>query len=279
MTTEAEIQGLIHELDESFGGVADEAEYSLIKLGPEVVGRLVAAMPSLGHGKVFAINVLEALGDRRAGPILIDLLDDENDLVRQYSARTLATLRFTSAVPALQHAYEETKRRGTPPDWTEPEQIRHTLTVLGARPSRMPSLSASLRVAPAPGHEAWPSESILDVVKDFVAHHQLVYVLHLSRLDKNGQLYVDIETPSWKIDWNQPWSELFSGCSRNALEAAASVVPRPDVYVNIGWLDESDLKARGEGRKYRHPVSMEQWWAEYQKNKWKSWRNPKKPSH
>jgi hypothetical protein len=152
MTTEAEIQGLIHELDESFGGVADEAEYSLIKLGPEVVGRLVAAMPSLGHGKVFAINVLEALGDRRAGPILIDLLDDENDLVRQYSARTLATLRFTSAVPALQHAYEETKRRGTPPDWTEPEQIRHTLTVLGRRVCHRCRPACASRRRPAMRH-------------------------------------------------------------------------------------------------------------------------------
>jgi hypothetical protein len=279
MATDADIGRLIHDLDDSYGGVADEAEYSLIKLGPDVVGPLIATIPSLGHGKVFAINVLEAVGDRRAGPSLIDLLDDENDLVRQYSARTLATLRIEAAVPALKHAYEESKRRGTPPDWTEPEEIRHALTVLGARPARMPSLAASLRVTPARGYEAWPSDRLVDVVKDLVAHHQLVYALHLSRLDKNGQLYGVTETPSWKIDWNAPWSELFSATSSEALEAAASVVPRPDVYVNIGWLDQSDLKARGEGRKYRHPMSMERWWAEYEQNKWKSWRNPKKPSH
>jgi hypothetical protein len=67
MATDADIARLIHDLDESYGGVADEAEYSLIALGQEVVGPLIAAIPSLGHGKVFAINVLEAAGDRRAG--------------------------------------------------------------------------------------------------------------------------------------------------------------------------------------------------------------------
>jgi hypothetical protein len=279
MATDAEIARLIHDLDESYGGVADEAEYSLIKLGPEVVGPLIAAIPSLGHGKVFAINVLEAVGDRRAGPVLIDLLGDKDDVVRHYAARTLATLGIKNAVSALQHAYEETKGRGTPPDWSEPEQIRDALTLLGARPSRMPPLSASLRVTLARGYEAWPSNRIVDVVQDFVAHDQLVYALHLSRLDKNGQLYVVIETPSWKIDWNALWAELFSATSRKALEAAASVVPRPDVYANVGWLDQSDLKPRGQGRKYRHPISMDRWWAEHEQNKWKSWRNPKKPSH
>ena len=61
------------------------------------------------------------------------MLDSDHDTVRDWAAGALADLGTEAAIPALRKAYDRWRLSGTPPDWTEPENIRLAMTTLGAR--------------------------------------------------------------------------------------------------------------------------------------------------
>jgi hypothetical protein len=162
-----EIEQLVRQLDADSTGDAEEAQAELTHRGREtdVIAPVLRALPTLNSfGQLCAIEILQQLGDARAGQPLIDLLTSEHNTVRDWSALALAQLRVIDAIPALWRAYQACKDRGDPPDWTEPHSIRFALTELGARHPVVPSLTASLRITTSYGHQAWPSARLTSTI-------------------------------------------------------------------------------------------------------------------
>ncbi len=236
-----EIERLIRDLDSPSDDTAEEAQASLIKLGRDVVEPLAAAVPAMNRlGKLCAIEVFRELKDTRAGPVLIALLASEFDTVRDWAAAALGELGIDDAIQPLMEAYNATKQRGTPPDWTEPESIRIALTALGARKPVVPPLTASLATRTRYGFGAWPSARLADVLEDLATHKQVVAYFQLWTVKDSGDLYW-IRGSGYKLDWNLPWDELVLQASERSRTAAAAVQPSPDIVATISWLNRSDL--------------------------------------
>ena len=79
-----ELRELVGTLDALSSDEAEEAKYLLIGRGPAIVPGLAASLADLtGPGKVLAVEVFSALGDRRACPGLITLLDEDDGIARR----------------------------------------------------------------------------------------------------------------------------------------------------------------------------------------------------
>ncbi|MEV0190672.1 HEAT repeat domain-containing protein [Kitasatospora purpeofusca] len=153
----------VGELDADSSEVAEDAQYALIAMGPEVLAELTAATPRLGSfGQLCAIEVFTALKDPRPGSALIDLLESENATVRQWAATALADLGIQRAVPALRRAYEAFRQRGEAPDDCEGTALRRALTDLGAREPVLPPRAAALRASPDILDQAWPTAHLAE---------------------------------------------------------------------------------------------------------------------
>jgi len=240
-----EIERLLRRLDADGGGEAEDAQAELTRLGREtdVIAPLLRALPTLnGFGQLCAIEILQELGDARAGQPLIELLTSEHETVREWSARALAQLRVIDAVPALRRASQACKDRGDPPDWSEPGSIRSALTALGARHPVVPSLTASLRLTTAYGHEAWPSERLIHVLDDLADHDQVTLDFQLWRVEPDGQMYwTQVQQEDSDLDYSQPWAALVQQARRRAATAATRAALGANVVATIEWIDRSDL--------------------------------------
>jgi hypothetical protein len=76
----------------------------LIERGPAIVPDLSASLPDLADaGRVLAVEVFTALGDRRAGPGLTRLLDYDDGIAREWAAehRPACPLVIQSTLPYL----------------------------------------------------------------------------------------------------------------------------------------------------------------------------------
>lgn len=83
------IGALISRLDDP-SDISADAKDALIAQGTSVIPELAAALPGLDRfGKLSAIQVFEAFGDRRAGPVLVELLSDAETTVREWAANAL----------------------------------------------------------------------------------------------------------------------------------------------------------------------------------------------
>ncbi|AIG72995.1 Hypothetical protein AJAP_00285 [Amycolatopsis japonica] len=240
-----EIERLVRRLDADGGGEAEDAQAELTRLGREtdVIAPLLRALPTLnGFGQLCAIEILQELGDARAGQPLIELLTSEHDTVREWSARALARLRVIDAVPALRRAFQACKDRGDPPDWSAPGSIRFALTELGARHPVVPSLTASLRFTTAYGHEAWPSERLSHVIDDLAAHDQVTLDFQLWRVERDGGMYwTEVQWGDADLDYSHPWAALVQQARRRAATAATRAALGANVVATIDWIDRSDL--------------------------------------
>jgi hypothetical protein len=236
-----EIERLIRDLDSPSDDTAEEAQASLIKLGRDVVEPLAAAVLAMNRlGKLCAIEVFGELKDPRAGRVLIALLASEFDTVRDWAAGALGELGIDDAIQPLMEAYNATKQRGTPPDWTEPESIRSALTALGARKPVVPPFTASLAMRTRYGFDAWPSIRLADVLEDLATYKQVVAYFQLWRVKDSDDLYW-IRGSGYKLDWNLPWDELVVEASQRSRAAATALEPGPDTVATISWLNSSDL--------------------------------------
>ncbi|WP_410605241.1 HEAT repeat domain-containing protein [Amycolatopsis sp. lyj-90] len=243
--TSSEIELLIRQLDADSTGDAEDAQAALTHHGREtdVITPLLRALPTLdSFGQLCAIEILQELGDARAGQPLTDLLTSEHDTVREWSARALGQLRVVDAIPALWRAYQACKERGDRPDWLEPNSIRSALTELGARHPVVPSLTASLRITTFYGHEAWPSTRLTHVLDDLAAHDQATLSFQLWRVERDGRMYwTQAPHDDTELDYSQPWATLARQAHSRARTAAVRAALGADVVATIEWIGRSDL--------------------------------------
>ena len=236
-----EVAELIRALDTPTGDDAEEARASLRSMGAVAVAALLKALPELGFfGKLTAIEVCEESGDQTSGPSLIGLLSSEFDVVRERSATALRVLGITAAIPALELAYEVTKRNAIPPDWTEPAAMRHALAALGARKPVVPALTRNLarKISHA---TVWPSARLRDVLEDLSAAGQVCAYFQIWTENADGHLYWVSDAPRYNLDWTLRWPDLLTQARELSIAAADRVVAAPNVVATIEWLGQGDV--------------------------------------
>jgi hypothetical protein len=237
-----DISVLISRLDDPATDIAEDAKYALIDQGADVIPELAAAVTSLGRsGKLSAIQVFEACGDRRAGPAVIGLLSDAETTVREWAANALSVLRYTEAAPALAQLNARLVRARVRPDFTEPVAVRNAMASLGFRQRQTPDLTRTL--AQDTGHlQAWPAARLPEVIRDLADHDQVVLYFMIWRIRDGGQLHwTQHEGAGWTFDYSLPWPENVTSARDAALLEAAFVQDSSDLVASIEWLDQSDI--------------------------------------
>ncbi len=186
--------------------------------GAEALEPLLAAAPGFSaFGRLCAIDVFEWIGDRRAAPLLIEWLQEDDLGVRIFSAGALGRLGAQEAVPYLVDAWAAAKLGGGSPGRHEAVNLRHALSELGARQVVLPS-------DPTPvGHDASPFDlawrysdlpAVLEALRDAgqVVLYWQVWACHGER-DCHGE--GDCQGTSFgasiELDWSLPWEELVAG--------------------------------------------------------------------
>ncbi|MEU7890533.1 HEAT repeat domain-containing protein [Microbispora bryophytorum] len=236
-----DILRLIGLLDHDSTDSAEDAKAELISIGVGVIQPLIAEVPSLRrYGQLSAIEIFEQLGDTRATPVLIDLLDSEHETVREWSAFALAQLGVHTAAPALQEAYRRLRTQGAPPDSSEAVALRHALSVLGVRREVMPPLTASLRLTIGTLEAVWPAARLEDVINDLAEHDQAVLYFQLWTATATGTYWTSHESLDWEYDPRISWSRTVTTARDAALLEAAFVATRENLFATVEWIDQSD---------------------------------------
>ncbi len=237
--TASRIALLISELNEPTEGRAEEAQAELTSLGEVVVGPLIGHLEDLSPlGQLCAIEVFEALDAREAAPSLRKLLDSENETVREWAARALGDFGAIDAVPQLTELLSASRRRGTPPDWTEPVAFRHALAKLGARQVVIPPQLATRIVETSSLNLAVPDEWLEDALECLKKANQVV--LYLQRWRPWKDTWTRIDGSTWDLDWKSSWKTLVRESHRHASDAARSRAREEAAIVTIEWMAESD---------------------------------------
>jgi hypothetical protein len=233
----------VGELDADSTAVAEDAKHTLIAMGPDVLDELITAVPGLGpFGQLSAIEVFTALGDPRPGDVLIDLLDSESPIVRQWAAEALADLEIQRAVPGLRRAYEAFRQRGEAPDDIEGVALRGALSELDARDVVIPPSAAALRRSVENLDPVWPTVHLAEVIEDLAAHGQAVLYFQVWRVTPGSGTFWDRGPEiDWDIDRRSPWAQIVADCRDWALLAAEATDKAPDLVATICWIDASDL--------------------------------------
>ncbi|MCE6996568.1 HEAT repeat domain-containing protein [Saccharothrix sp. S26] len=237
----AEIDRLIRLLDDDSTDVSEDAKFTLMSIGPQVVEPLAAAVGSLHPvAQLCAIEVFDHLGDPAAGPALLDLLRSEDPTVRAWSTWSVGELGVQEAVPSLLAARERLRAEGGPPDLLEAIWVRRSLTVLGARRQVLPPLTASLRT-PLGHRQWWPSDRLADVIDDLADHDQAVLYFDLWAIIDGDVLGNGHERLDRRFDFAEPWSRVVQDARETALIEAVFVPPRPNLFATFEWIDRSDV--------------------------------------
>lgn len=236
------IARLIELLDDESTEIAENAKAELISIGHAVVLPVSAAVGSLQrYGQLSAIEIFEQVGDPAAGPALIDLLSNQNETVREWSAWAVAELGVRDAVPALVDAYQRQRASGGGPECGEAVAIRRALTALGARRDIVPPLTASLLTRVGRLERAWPSARLADVVNDLADHDQAVLYFQLWATIDGGTCWNGHESLDEPLDVDRPWPRVVEATREAALIEAALVVSRSNLFATIEWVDHADL--------------------------------------
>lgn len=236
------IDRLIADLDSEDHNIAEEAEASLRDIGPAIVDPLLAAAPSFDRfGQLCAIELLNDLGDPSAGSFLISMLTSHHDTVRDWAAGALGRLGVVEAVAPLRDAYDATKRRGTPLDWTEPSNIRRALTELGGRDEVVPTNVGALAVDDRSMGRAWLPADLIEVLDALSGADQLVLsFMGWAPWRDSRTALLDEGWSLGDIDWAGSWSTLVDDAHMHAVAAPQQAAIPPDAVVTISWMADSD---------------------------------------
>jgi hypothetical protein len=244
------MRALVAALDDENTNDAEEAHLELTRdFGTGALEPLLAVAPTFSDfGRLCAIELFESIGDLRAAPVLIPWLQSDNEVVRSWSAEALGELRAGEAVPDLLAAWAAAKQRGTPPDWSEPHNIRRALHMLGARAVVLPQTLANLAVAARPLDCAWPADQLGAVLEGLAAAGQVVTFIQFWRrrddLNRDTWYAMPEASAPIELDWTAPWDQLVAASltagAHAAAAATASGLP-PEAVVTADWLDQSDI--------------------------------------
>ena len=200
----------------------EEAEWALKAHGSRPLDVLLDRAPSFDRfGKLCAIELLEHIGDPRAG--------------------ALAALRVAEAAEPLAAAYEAVKRRGTRLDWTEASGIRWALTELGLRTPVVPAFVAERARQVDTIGQAWPVDELIEVIEELASAQQVI--TSVSVYTRNAGRYgwhVDVDVAWPQLDVNVPWETLVAAARDAALDVATHPRVLNDAYATISWIDRSD---------------------------------------
>jgi len=248
MTRKQEIEELVAALDQENSNDADLAQWKLIEgYGKDALEPLLAAAPAFAdYGRLCAIEVFNAIGDRRAGPVLIPWITSDHPLVREWTAGALGYLGITEAVPELLAGWEATKQRGTPPEYTEPVCFRQVLAELGAREIVLPDAIRRQTIDDDWLKPAWPAAAIRGVLDHLADAHQVVlYTQYFRRepnLDPKNWYWVNVGATA-ELDWTLQWEAIVTAAHDQmvaAADAKARKLPRRTV-VTVEWIDRRDV--------------------------------------
>jgi hypothetical protein len=236
-----QIAALVAALDDQNTGDAEEARFELqSSFGAEAFEPLLAAAPYFSDfGRLCAIELFQSIGDARAAPLLIPWLKSDNHVVRSWTAGALGQLHVPDAIPELLAAWEASKARCTPPDWTEPVNIRRALTTLGARSQILPPKVAALACHEETFDLCWSAADLETVAKELANAAQVIlYVQFWARRENTGELY-GLVYSSLGIDLNPDlaWEVSIRRARDHVL---AGPVP-PASIATVEWVDHSDL--------------------------------------
>ena len=148
--------------------------------------------------------------------MLIPWLRSEDDTIRDWSAGTLGRLGASDAIPYLLDAWAAAKARGTPPDWTEPAQIRDALARLGARHVVLPAAAARLEAAGHSWDHAWPVSALPQVFRHLAEARQVILYFQYwaPYVERGADSWIGVDSGTTpELDWSQP-----SGCARGRSE-------------------------------------------------------------
>lgn len=243
-----EVDRLIAELNESSEGIGDEAQASLIALGPPAVERLVARVDGLSRfGKLCAIEVLSSAPVAGAGDALQALLADEDSTVREWAAVALGELGHDPAVEDLQRLRARLIEEAVPVDWTEPVAVRGALAVLGARHPVVPALLRQQAVTSRTGLVVWPASLLERLVEELSKAGQVLLYFMVWRQGDDEQLYGEShESAGWSFDVDAPWnSNVLAARDAALVEATALPERRNGLMVSMEWIDAVDVVADG----------------------------------
>ena len=240
----ARLLALVNALDDKDTITAEEARFEIREdFGVSALEPLLAAAPGFSRvGQLCAIDIFERIGDPRAGAVLIPWLASEYDTVRDRAAGALGTLGVADAVPALLAAWQASKDRQTPPDWTEPVSIRQALTELGARRPVLPPVAAKLARLDNGPRPCWRPEDLEALLTDLADAGQVVLSFGYLQRRWNGKLHVLIDAGlSLEPDLTRPWAALVAESLARALEYVRRAELPPDTLARVEWLDQSDV--------------------------------------
>ena len=233
-----EIDRLIDDLDADTDA-AESAQALLPSLGPRVIVPLLQKAPGFGrYGKLCAIEVLSELRDPRAGDVLIPMLSDDDETVREWAAEAVGELGIAEAVPGLRRLYDNIKSSDVPLDWTLPQTVRVALTTLGERHEVVPDRVAQLAFSDRTIRRCWWPEDLLEVINDLADSGQVI--LYFQYWSRWRDTHTRLETPSWEVNWALPWPAMVED-TRLAARAAVNDAGTPAGSVaTIAWIDEND---------------------------------------
>ena len=237
------LERLLAQLDSADGGEAEEAQASLIALGPAAGPALVVALPTLSRlGKLCAIEVVQAWGYRAGAPALVPLLRDESDTVRQWAAQALGELGHVAAVPELLALANRLEAEQVSPNWTEPVAVRAALTALGARRPVLPALLLDTVERRETG-DVWPARHLEDLLLALAQAEQVILGFQVWRRDARwGLLWQDNVSLGWTVDRRASWSaNVVEGLAAARMEADELPREREELVVTLEWIDSQDL--------------------------------------
>ena len=239
------VTDLVQALDRRDGD-GDEAAESLVKLGPEALSALTGALAGLStFGKLGAIDVMVRWEDRAACEALTDLLDDDNETVREWAAGAVGAIGCIGAVPALEGLRQRQLRDGVPPRFTGPVAVRHALTQLGARDPVLPAEVQELSVQARNLGTVWPLNVVATAIEVLARHDQAVLYVMFWRQEPSGELYwQDHERSGWSLDSDRPWEENVTAGREAALLEIECAPDTDELLASLEWIDRSDLELR-----------------------------------
>lgn len=240
---ETVIAQLVRSLDADSSEVAEEAQYSLIDLGPQVLDQLIEAAPHLTpFGQLCAVEVFSALGDPRPEDALVAMLSSDGPVVRQWAAEALGEIGIQHAVPALRQAYENFRRSGEDLTHSEAMALRRALTELGARTVVLPPGAAALRRQVDHLDPAWPAARLAEVIEELAAHGQATLCFQIWRIEDGKAYHRPGSDIDWAVDRQKPWPRIVAECRDWALLAAdATDQEDPDLVATVCWIAAEDL--------------------------------------
>ncbi len=265
------IRQLVDLLDES-----DDAQHELAKYGPQALEPLLAAIPRLASsGKWDAIELLEDIGDSRAGPALLSLLADKGDgMLRVSAAQALGSLRVEMSIPDLTalahdptddslvraHAAVALDRLGVTTAIADLLALLRTESVArqasdalrmafdGARvnevmPPRVEALSRESHATTTPSR-VWRFSHLDEVVHELASAEQLLLRFQFYEWEEPFA-WAKSKSPwsrgPWELDFALSWAELVRAATEQALEALRFAKRSSNAVAALTWIDAPRL--------------------------------------